>query len=114
RHHHDLAALDAADPRDDAGARRLPVVAVVRHEEPHLHPGLALVEQELDALAGRELALGVLALDALRAPALPQARAQLLQLARERREAPLPVVGARARALRRARLHHRAPGRDTG
>src|SRR5690606_3839990 len=96
RHDHHLAALDAADPGDDAGARRLPVVAVVRHEEPYLHPGITLVEQKLDALAGRELALRVLALDPLRPPALAQARAQLLQLARERPEAPGPVVAAPA------------------
>jgi hypothetical protein len=38
--HHHFAALHPADPGDHAGARRLTVVLVVRHEHADLDPGL--------------------------------------------------------------------------
>ena len=44
------------DAGDDAGARRLVVVQAVRGERAQLEEGRAGVEQEVDALADRQLA----------------------------------------------------------
>jgi hypothetical protein len=71
----DLAAVDGAPAGDDAVARDLLAI----HAEIHrpvcdIHVELlegALVEQDLEALAGRQLALGMLCLDTLLAPAEP-------------------------------------------
>src|SRR5205823_6838380 len=68
--HHDLAALHLAHAGDHAGARRLAVVAVVRDQESDFEPGGLRVAELLDALARGELALLVLALDALGPAAL--------------------------------------------
>jgi len=97
-HHDDRPAAHAAQPRDDAGGRRLAVVLVPGDEQTDFDPRTVPVEQRGDALARGQLALIVLAFDPLRAAALFQARAQLLVFIAERLEAtherPCVVRGA--------------------
>src|SRR5207302_891048 len=73
RHHDDRATMHHADAGHDARRGRLLVVAVVRDQETELDESCADVAQPLDALPGRELALRMLSLDALRAAATTQA-----------------------------------------
>jgi hypothetical protein len=75
-HDDHLPTLHHPHARDDAGARRLAVVAVVRHEQPHLEPRRARIEQARDPLARRELALLVHLLHARLAAPLSQACGQ--------------------------------------
>src|SRR5580658_1606637 len=56
RHHHALAATDAADTGQDAGAGNVPAVHPVRGQLGELEEGTAGVEQYPDALAGRQFA----------------------------------------------------------
>ena len=75
------------DAGDDARAGRLAVVLIVRHQQAELEPGRARVEQPLDPLAGRELALLVHLGDAGRAAACPEALGQRPVLVGERPQA---------------------------
>src|SRR5439155_26452909 len=86
-HHDDRPAAHAAEARAGAGGRRLPIVLVPGDEQTDFDPRTVPVEQRGGALARGELALIVLALDALRAAALFQAGAQLLVFIAERLEA---------------------------
>ena len=64
-----LAARHAADPRHDAGRRRLVVVHPVGGERGELEERRTGVEQTIDALARRQLSLVALALKVFRAAA---------------------------------------------
>src|SRR4029079_4933955 len=65
-----LAPRHAADPGDDAGARRLVVVEIPRRQRRQLEERGALVEQLVDAVANRQLALLAVPLDVLLPSAL--------------------------------------------
>src|SRR2546425_6938290 len=80
RDDHHRAILDATQPGHDAGGRRLPIVLIPRDQQADLDPGTVAIEQRGDPFARRQLALIVLALDALRPAPLLEARAQLLVL----------------------------------
>jgi hypothetical protein len=72
RHDDHGPATHLADTRHDAYSGGLSVVLVVRDQEADLEEAAAGVDQQIDPLTGRELALGVLALDARLAAALAQ------------------------------------------
>src|SRR5262245_61772207 len=74
----DGTAGDAAESGDDAGRGGLSVVLVVGDEQADFQPRRVAIEQRGDALARRQFPLVMLSLDALRAPALFEAGAQLL------------------------------------
>ena len=79
-----LASGDAADAGDDAGGRRLVVVQVPGGERRQLEERRARVEQLVDPLAHRQLALGAMPLEVLRAAALARRRRPLAQLGDQR------------------------------
>ena len=93
-----FAAGDAADAGDDAGRRRFVVVQVPGRQRRQLEKRRAGVEQLLDPLAHRQLALLAMALDVLRAAALAHAGDALAQFGDERRHA----VAIGAKQVRRA------------
>src|SRR6185295_1622369 len=66
----DLAAGDAADPRDDARAGGLVVVHVERGQRGKLEERRFVVQQEIDTLADGQLALLAMPLEILRPAAL--------------------------------------------
>ncbi len=101
--HDDLAPPDPSHRGDHPGGRSPSVVEVVGDEEADLHARLVGVEQPLDPLARRELALSVLTRDPLGSPALPQARPEILEL---RGKAAQPPAGT---ALGTGRQRHREP-----
>ncbi len=63
---------DARDSGDDAGGGRLAVVLVVRDEQADLEEAGVGIAKTLDALAGGELSLRVLASNLLRSAALSE------------------------------------------
>ncbi len=102
-HDHGFAPFHHAHARDHPGGRGLALVAVVRHQEPHLDPGRVVVQEERHALTGGELALLVLPLDALGSAAFLQPQAERHQLAAQLLQ-PARRGLAHARAPRSARL----------
>ena len=86
---HDLAARHAADAGDDAGRRRIVVVHVERGERGQLEKRRARIEQPLDALADRQLALLAMTLRTYFAP--PPCRAVASALAQLSDEVPHPL-----------------------
>ena len=78
-----LAPRDAADAGDDAGRRRVVVVHVPRGERRELEKRRPWIEQPIDALAHRQLALLAMPLDVLCAAALFRRRGALAQLRHE-------------------------------
>ncbi len=93
--HHDLAPLHHTDAGDHADARRLAVVAVVGDQQADFQKERVGIEETGQPLAGRQLSVGVLALDLLRAAALTQRVLERLQLLRQ---------AAHPRLLRRAHV----------
>src|SRR5918997_1914703 len=89
-----IAPGDAADDGDDARGRGGALVLVVGDEEADLLRVLAGVEEELDALAGGELALLVLLLGLARAAARAESRPKLPQLGGERAQARALLGGS--------------------
>ena len=83
----DLAAGDAADAGDQAGARRIAVVEAGGGERRDLEERRARIEQAVDALADRQLALLAMPGVRRRAAAGPGRGQPLPQLADERRHA---------------------------
>ena len=77
---HHLASRDAADAGDEAGGRRVVVVHVVRGERRQLEKRRAGIEQPVDALAHRQLALLAMPLDVLGAAAVARAAQPFAQL----------------------------------
>ncbi len=69
RDDHALRALDDADARDDAGARRVAVVEIPGGERVQLEEGRVGVDEPVDALARRQLAARAVPLDGLLAAA---------------------------------------------
>ena len=63
RDDHALLALDDADARDDAGGGCVAVVEVPGGERVQLEERGAGIDEPVDAIAGRELAAGAVALD---------------------------------------------------
>src|SRR5207245_7272036 len=99
------------DPR----RRRLAIVLVIGHEQPEFEPGAVFIEQRRDALPGGQFALIVLALDALRAASLFEARAELLVFVAERLEATHAVTCSAAHSwmyLMRSAVGVPGPKRD--
>ena len=80
RDDHHFAAGHAADPRDEPGAGRVPVVHVVRGERRKLEKGRSGIEQPADPIAHRQLALGAVPLDVFRAASFARAGEPLAQL----------------------------------
>ena len=74
------AALDDADARDDPGRRRLVVVEIPGGESVQFEERRAGVDEQVDALACRELAAGAMSLGRLRAAADGDERGSLAQL----------------------------------
>ncbi len=94
RDDHALAALDHADARDDAGARRLPVVEIPRRQRVQLEECSVGIEQPVDPLARGQLAARAVALDRLLAAAAGDEGSALAELDDEllrARPAPLEV-----------------------
>ncbi len=94
----DEAAVDRAVAGDDAVAGHLllghvEIVAAVLDEHVPLLEGVG-IEQQLEALARAELALGVLRLDAALAAAGARARALLLELAKDLMHGLKPLSAA--------------------
>src|ERR1041384_4112381 len=87
RNHDRRTSANAAEAGDDAGRGSLAVVLIVGDQHPDVEPRAVLVEQRGHALARGEFSLVVLAFDALGAPSLFEARADLLVLGAERLEA---------------------------
>ncbi len=79
----DFATRDAADAGDEAGARRFVVVHLEGGERRQLEERRAAVEQALDALAHRQLALRAMPLDVFRAAAFARAGEVRAQIADE-------------------------------
>ncbi len=79
------------DSGDDTGGRRLALVFVVGDEETDLEKARVGIAQTLDALAGGELSLRVLAGDLLRAAALSEPCLELSDF-----RAQLPEAGRHA------------------
>src|SRR6185503_3454697 len=92
-----LAAGDAADAGDEAGAGRVVVVHLPRRQRRELEKRRTLVEEAVDALARRQLALLAMALQVARAAALTRLVDALAQLRDERRH--LVVVGREVGAV---------------
>ena len=112
RDDHAAAALDHPDPRHDAGRRRLAVVDLPGGESVQLEEGRAGVDEQVDALAGRELAARPMALRRALAAARGDERGALPQL----REQPLHVGGPRREGVRGAidpARQHRHEGEGT-
>jgi hypothetical protein len=63
RDDHALAALDHPDPGDDACGRRLTVVDLPGGEGGELEEGAARIDEQVDALAGRQLPARAVALE---------------------------------------------------
>ena len=80
-----LATRDAADARDDAGARRVVVVHLPRRERRQLEKRRAFVEQPIDAFADRHLALLAMPLQVAFAAAFARLREAVAKLGDERR-----------------------------
>jgi hypothetical protein len=100
-----LAALDDADPRHDACARRLAVVGLPRGEGVQLEERRAGVDEPVDPLAREQLAAGAVPLDRALAAACGDLRRAVAQLGDERLHPGLPA-GKIVRALD-ARLEQR-------
>ena len=70
----DFTVVHDADPSDDTSRGRLPFVLVVRDEQSDLDEARMQIAQTIDALAGCELLLFVLAGDAVFAAAFTETR----------------------------------------
>ena len=70
---HDFSSLHDTHAGDDPGAGRLAVILIVGDQQTELEPGRAGIEETLDPLSGRELALLVHLGDARGSAALPGA-----------------------------------------
>ncbi len=86
---HALAAVHRADAGDDARAGRLVLVHAEGRQRRELEPRGVGVEQEVDALAHRQLAAAAVALERARAAALARLRQARAQLVAERAHALL-------------------------
>ena len=98
---HHLAAGDAADAGDDAGARRLAVIEAARGQRADLEKGRAGVQQPLDPLARQKLAARCVA------------RPRRLRPAKRRLRRPRPQAfdqGAVDRQVARERVRERVDG----
>ena len=107
---HHVAARHAADAGDDAGRRRVVVVHVPRRQRRELEERRARIEQRVDALAHRQLALLAVAREVLRAAALLRLRQPLAVFGDERLHAV--AVGAELGG-RRCRCASRESGSIT-
>ena len=103
---HALAPVHRADAGHDAGARRLVVVEAERRQRRQLEPGAVGIEQQVDALAHRQLAAAAVALERSRAAALARALEPRAQLVAELAHALLP---ARERIAARVQVAGQAP-----
>src|SRR5712691_3852960 len=83
RDEHALLAFDDADPRHDAGARRLAAVQLPGGERAQLQEGCVGIDQAVDPLAGRELAALAVPGNRLLAAAAGDERGPLAQLGDE-------------------------------
>ncbi len=79
----DVAAGDAADARHQAGGGRLVVVHVEGGKRRELEKRRPAIEQTIDALAHRQLALIAMSLEIFGAAALPGCRGAIAQLGDE-------------------------------
>ncbi len=100
-----FASRDAADARDQAGARRVVLVHVPRRQRRELEKRRAGIEEAVDAFADRELALGAMPFERLGSAAQAGAVAGRLQ----RVDGALHG-GARLRGTRRCRAER--PSRE--
>ena len=89
RDDHALAALDDADPGDDAGARRAAVVEIPGGERVELEERSARIDEPVDAFAHGELSARGVALHRLLAAAERDLRSPLAEL-RDKRLHPFP------------------------
>ena len=80
---HHFAARDAADACDQSGPRRIAVVHVERRERRELQEGRTGIEQPIDPIADRQLALLAMPFDVFRAAALAGGEQTLPQLGDE-------------------------------
>ena len=91
----DLAPGDAPDARDQSGRRRLVVVTIPGGQRRELEERRVGIEQLLDALADRELALGPMPFEVLGSAPLPHDLLALAKLAHQ----PLHPCGVGAKGL---------------
>ena len=95
-----------ADARHEPGARRLVVVDAEGRERRELEPGRVRIEQQVDALAHRQLAAPAMALERGRASALARIGETRVQLVAERAHA---FLAAHERIAARVQVAGQAP-----